>query len=425
VGVAAAALAVAAPRLPASGGWGVFALLAVAASLAQLAAVQLPRNRLFHPAIVFVVAGALLLTPQQLVLMCVVQHVPEWLKNRYPWYIQTFNIADYVVAASWASFAAKAVRHAALPAGGREAAVGIAAVTAFVAGNRILLLGMLRLARGLDVRASGLADADDVALELVLALVGVPFAVLLRHQPLLALLSLAPLVLIHVTQRAQHRLELASETIQQQNDRLATANQLVIERSTAALEALSATVDARDAYTAGHSRRVRDVAVAIGARLGLDAGACETLSQAALLHDIGKLAVPDTVLLKDGELDHSEWLLMRAHSEDGARIIERLGYLGDVVPAIRHHHERIDGAGYPAGLRGDEIPLLARIIHVADSVDAMLTRRVYREARTLSYALRELRDGSGTDFDPSCVDAFLELMRDDATGFGALLTRAA
>jgi putative nucleotidyltransferase with HDIG domain len=179
----------------------------------------------------------------------------------------------------------------------------------------------------------------------------------------------------------------------------------VIERSTNALEALSATVDARDAYTSGHSRRVRDISVALGAQLGLGDGDLEIVSQAALLHDIGKIAVPDSVLLSPGKLTQAEWLVMKSHSEEGARIIERLGYLDEVVPAIRHHHERPDGRGYPLSLRGDEIPLAARIIHVADALDAMLTKRVYREARRLEQALAEIRRGRGTDFCSACADA--------------------
>jgi len=131
----------------------------------------------------------------------------------------------------------------------------------------------------------------------------------------------------------------------------------------------------------------------------------ETLSQAALLHDIGKIAVPDGVLLKNGPLDHAQWLLMRGHPQEGARIIAKLGYLEEVVPAIRHHHERPDGQGYPDGLAGDAIPVAARIIHVADALDAMTTQRVYRDAMSLEDALDELERGSGTDFCSASIAA--------------------
>jgi putative nucleotidyltransferase with HDIG domain len=233
----------------------------------------------------------------------------------------------------------------------------------------------------------------------------VPLALLWERNGWVAALSLAPLVLIHLTHRAMHQLELASVTIGEQNVQLEATAEVVVQRSTAALEALSATVDARDAYTAGHSRRVRDVAVVIGAELGLMNHELEGLAQSALLHDIGKIGIPDAVLLKEGPLGPAEWLVMKSHPEEGARIIERLGYLDEVVPAIRHHHERLDGRGYPAGLRGDEVPLAARIIHVADALDAMVTKRVYRDAMSFGDALEEIRDGSGNDFCPRCVEA--------------------
>ena len=405
VGSAAGTLAVSASALSHADGWGRFAILTAAASVAQFSAMKLTRKRVFHPAIVFVVAGALLLTPEQLVFMCVLQHVPDWFKHRYSWYIQPFNIANYVLAGGAAALAARAVPTS-TGFGSRAALVGIVAVCVFVGFNRVLLAGMLSLGRGLSVRASGLFRGDDLALELVLAAMAVPFAAFWTFSYALAALALAPLALIHFTQRASHQLEVASETIHEQNDRLVETSQIVIERSTAALEALSATVDARDTYTAGHSRRVRDLSVAMGTQLELSSAELETLSQAALLHDIGKIAVPDGVLLKNGPLDQAEWLLMRGHPQEGARIIAKLGYLEDAVPAIRHHHERPDGQGYPDGLAGDAIPVAARIIHVADALDAMTTQRVYRDAMSLDEALEELERGSGTDF---CTASILAL----------------
>ncbi len=410
VAPAAVALELAARTLGDGDGWTRFVVLTAAGSVAQLSSVQLTRRRVFHPALMFVVAGSLMLSPQQLVLMCAVHNVPDWLKQRYAWYIPPFNIANYVLAGLAASTAAHALAPFGAEPGAREAAAGVAAAVVCVVVNRGLLVPMLRLARGLGVRASGLFATDDLALDVVLALMAVPLAALWSHSILLASLALAPLFLIHFTQRASHRLELASETIAHQNEQLEAANHLVIERSTVALEALSATVDARDAYTAGHSRRVRDVSVVLGAELGLARKDLETLDQAALLHDIGKIGVPDSVLLKEGALTQAEWLVMKSHPEEGARIIERLGYLDDVVPAIRHHHERQDGRGYPHGLRGDEIPVAARIIHVADSLDAMLTKRVYRDALSLEQALDEIRRGRGTDFCASCADALDEAL---------------
>jgi putative nucleotidyltransferase with HDIG domain len=150
---------------------------------------------------------------------------------------------------------------------------------------------------------------------------------------------------------------------------------------------------------------VRDLALALGREFGLAPAELDVLGRAALFHDIGKLIVPDTILLKPSSLTEEEWTIMRRHSEEGARIIDRLGFLGDAVPAIRHHHERVDGTGYPARLAGEAIPLTARILHVADAYDSMRTNRVYQPARSESEALRELRRLSGLQFDERCVAA--------------------
>jgi diguanylate cyclase (GGDEF)-like protein/putative nucleotidyltransferase with HDIG domain len=236
---------------------------------------------------------------------------------------------------------------------------------------------------------------------------------------LLALAVFAvPLLLMRKTQeaylkhthRSAQKLRQAAETIQSQNVSLEMANKLLKERSTAAMESLSATVDARDSYTAGHSRRVQQLALAIGRELGLSQVELDLLGHAALFHDIGKLAIPDAILLKPASLTPDEWSLMQRHAEEGARIIDRLGFLNDAVPAIRHHHERFDGTGYPDRLAGEDIPLGARIIHVADALDSMLTTRIYRAARPAAEALQELRASAGTQFCPRCVGALERIL---------------
>ena len=212
------------------------------------------------------------------------------------------------------------------------------------------------------------------------------------------------------TQKSAQKLREAAETIQSQNVSLEQANKLLRERSTAAMESLSATVDARDSYTAGHSRRVQQLSLAIGRELGLSQAELDLLGHAALFHDIGKLAIPDAILLKPASLTGEEWALMQRHAEEGARIIDRLGFLQDAVPAIRHHHERFDGTGYPDRIAGEEIPLGARIIHVADALDSMLTTRIYRAARPVNEALAEVKDKSGTQFCPRCVAALERIL---------------
>jgi putative nucleotidyltransferase with HDIG domain len=212
------------------------------------------------------------------------------------------------------------------------------------------------------------------------------------------------------TQKSAQKLREAAETIQSQNVSLEQANRALRERSTQAMESLSATVDARDSYTAGHSRRVQQLSLALGRELGLSQAELDLLGHAALFHDIGKLAIPDAILLKPASLTPEEWAIMQGHAEEGARIIDRLGFLQDAVPAIRHHHERFDGTGYPQRLQGEEIPLGARIIHVADALDSMLTTRIYRAARSVDEALAEVKAKAGTQFCPRCVSALSRIL---------------
>lgn len=169
---------------------------------------------------------------------------------------------------------------------------------------------------------------------------------------------------------------------------------------------LAEAVERRDPYTGGHVRRVVGYALAIGDRLGLDDGELEELRLAAVLHDIGKIATPDRVLSKPSRLDQEETQLMRRHPVDGAEIVLPIAQLRALVGGIRHHHERLDGHGYPDGLQGDEIPLLARIIAVADTFDAMTTDRPYRKGRAAEEALAEIAGEVGRQFCPRVVAAF-------------------
>ena len=179
------------------------------------------------------------------------------------------------------------------------------------------------------------------------------------------------------------------------------------ESSLEAIESLNATVEAKDPDTAGHSLRVQRVAVAIGEQLGLEGNRLDALRFGALFHDIGKIAVPDAILVKPAKLDSWEYARMKMHSADGARIVGKLGRLRETVPIIHHHHERWDGKGYPDGLAADEIPLEAAIVGLADSWDAMTTDRPYHRALTPQEALAEIHGGKGTQFSPLVVDAFL------------------
>lgn len=191
--------------------------------------------------------------------------------------------------------------------------------------------------------------------------------------------------------------------------RLRESNRLLEESALEAVASLNETVDAKDPYTAGHSLRVRRLAVEIGREMGLDRRQLETLRFAGLFHDIGKIGVPDAILTKPDTLTPDEFDIVKRHPEDGARIVARLRRLQMTVPAILHHHERWDGTGYPHGLRGEEIPVEASVVGLADAFDAMTTDRPYGYARGLDAAIEEIVRNRGTQFAPAAVDAFLRL----------------
>jgi putative two-component system response regulator len=175
----------------------------------------------------------------------------------------------------------------------------------------------------------------------------------------------------------------------------------------AVVVALARTVEARDHYTEQHLRRVADRAVEVARRMGMSEREIEGVRLGGLLHDLGKIAVPDAVLLKPGPLDRAEFALVRMHPEAGAEIVRPLRAFEGPEPAVLHHHEHFDGTGYPYGLRGEAIPLAARVVSVADAFDAMTTDRPYRAAMTPAVAFQRLEDGRGEQWDPGAVDAFL------------------
>lgn len=174
-----------------------------------------------------------------------------------------------------------------------------------------------------------------------------------------------------------------------------------------AIEALGAVVDARDAHTRGHSSSVMRLSVDLGEKLGMSAQELDSLRTAALLHDLGKIGTPEDILGKSSPLQADEWERIENHAGLGSQILKRVQQMGAIVPGVRHHHERYDGKGYPNGLAGKNIPLLARIIAIADAYDAMTSARSYKRAKTPQEAVEELRRCAGQQFDPELVELFV------------------
>jgi len=177
-----------------------------------------------------------------------------------------------------------------------------------------------------------------------------------------------------------------------------------------AVYALASTVEARDPYVYGHSRKVNTYAVALAEAIGLSPDEVSKISTAALLHDIGKIGISDKVLKKKGKLNEEDWEAIKAHPRLGANIVSNIPSLVPCVSSILHHHERWDGGGYPEGLKGEDIPIGARILAIADSFEAMTSARLYRPALSLEEVLRELRQGAGIQFDPKLVEVFISII---------------
>jgi hypothetical protein len=181
----------------------------------------------------------------------------------------------------------------------------------------------------------------------------------------------------------------------------------------ATMAALCQAVETKDFYTRGHSERVSRGAGMIARQIGMRPDRAEAIMFAGMLHDVGKLGVPTKVLQKNGPLTEEEYAAIQLHPMRGLEIVREIGFLNEALAGIMHHHERMDGRGYPMGFAGDEIPEFARVIAVADAFDSMTSTRSYRAARRINEAVDELRKGAGSQFDPVLVEAFIAALQRD------------
>jgi putative nucleotidyltransferase with HDIG domain len=184
--------------------------------------------------------------------------------------------------------------------------------------------------------------------------------------------------------------------------------------SRSAVGALAAAIDARDNYTHAHSEQVVQLATEIARRLGLSGSDVDRVRDGAMLHDVGKVAIPNEILYKPGPLTPDEWDIMREHPVIGERILRRTPELAGIAPLVRHEHERWDGKGYPDGLAGADIPVGSRIILACDAYNAMITERPYREPMGEAEAAGELRAHAGSQFDPDVIETLLDVLAEQA-----------
>ncbi len=310
-------------------------------------------------------------------------------RGRIPWYGTLANHAAIVLPVLAGSYVAEAVRTVdSSPAFGLIGTL-IGALITF-AGNLVIAASLVAMRSGQSFRVVAVGDARGFASSLV-ALTPLAWLMAATYSYVAwwaALLFALPLYTTRVAYRRFVEMR---------------------EMFTQTIGALAEAVDKRDPFTSKHSHRVKQIAVDIGREMRVGEGELEALEWGGLLHDVGKIGVPDNVLLKQDRLTRDERMIMNAHPVLGAQIIAPVTKLAPELPIIRHHHEWYNGSGYPDRLIGDEIPKLARILHVADAFEAMTAARPYRMTPlTPEQALAELRKFAGIQFDPSVVDAFVK-----------------
>ena len=199
-------------------------------------------------------------------------------------------------------------------------------------------------------------------------------------------------------------------TIKNINENLEKTNKRLEQAYLESIQTLRYTVEAKDTYTRGHSDRVSEYSILIGEKMGLSENDIQTLMVGGIFHDIGKIGISDSILLKETKLTDSEYNEIKKHPSIGKNILSNTKIFQNLIPIVYYHHERFDGTGYPEGLSGDEIPLLARIVSVADAFDAMTSKRSYRNDLSIPEAIEELKRCSGSQFDPNITKVFLDIL---------------
>jgi len=197
------------------------------------------------------------------------------------------------------------------------------------------------------------------------------------------------------------------------NDELSETYDRLEKAYMESIQTVRYTVEAKDTYTRGHSDRVSELSVLIGQKIGLNDDDIKRLRVGGLFHDVGKIGVPDSILQKNEKLTDTEYSEIKNHPTIGTHILSTATIFQDILPIVKHHHERYDGKGYPGNLEGEKIPYLARIAAVADAFDAMTSRRVYRDSLPIDVVISEFEKNKGTQFDPKVADVFLDIMKND------------
>jgi diguanylate cyclase (GGDEF)-like protein/putative nucleotidyltransferase with HDIG domain len=405
--------------------WLAFGVLFVLATVAQLKKVDGPNHLLFHATPIFFFAGVLLLPPFLLVLLILGSHLLQWAKERWEksphlrdWYLQPFNVAMYLIAAFSAQWIYKSfVPNMPSPFTLSAIMTIMVAVVTYIVVNNTILGYALLLARGISWEQSGVLKLENLLPEFILACLGVVVAWLWATSPWLILPALSPLVLMYRALMIPMLQAENMQKLQRINEELSAANSAIQRVNDELFLTLAKIFDARDPYVAGHAAQVAMYAVAIANELGLPTEHTDIIRQSAYLHDIGKIAIPETILHKPSKLTNEEFEIMKNHAAIGGEFLETSQGLRHLAPFVRHHHERWDGRGYPSGLHGEDIPLESRILNVCDSVEAMASDRPYHKGMSVDEIIAEVQRCSGTQFDPAIADAFIRIAERNGAHF--------
>ncbi len=403
-----------------------FLSLTAVATLLRTARVLGPNHSAYEGSTIALFAGLLLLPFWLFIALVIISHGVEWawVRLRSPstshlraWYIQPFNMAKCIVGggAAWAVMAILPLPPQ-KPAPLSTVPAVVLITFAYVAVNQLVLGLVLSLARGVSFRQAGILR-DALLIEAPLAGTGFVAAELMQGGPVLPLFVLAPIFLIYQAFMLPKIQDEAMHSLQRINRELNEANRSIRQLNDELFLTLAKVFDARDPYVGGHASHVAGYAVAIATEMGLPAEQIEVIRQSGYLHDIGKLAIPEVIVHKPASLTDAEYAFVKSHSDVGADFLATSRSLRHLAPFIRHHHERWDGSGYPAGLAGQAIPLEARILSVCDAVEAMASDRPYHRALSQQDIVDEIRRGAGTQFDPQVAEAFIHVAQRRGEGF--------
>jgi diguanylate cyclase (GGDEF)-like protein len=397
--------------------WGVagFALAVVGL---QLLSIDLYGRGGESASAVAILAGGFALGVPAGMALAVLAALVQWTRRGAKLNHGLFDVANFALAAAAAAYVYGAIGHEGHSVAVRFAGAVCAAITYRLLNSGLLAL-VMSLAEAIPFRAVWSERLRWASLH-YLAYAPLAFAFALAYEKLgvvgLAAFSVPPvLATFSVRQYVQHtrasveEVRRANDDLRRSNAELAQSNERVRKTHLATIAALSRSIEVNDRYTGGHTERVGMLAVAIARKFGYSGDELEAIEIGALLHDIGKIGIPEAILSKPGPLSEQEWERIREHPVISDYILSEIDLHPFVRQIVRSSHERLDGTGYPDGLSGDEVPLPARIVLVADAFDALTSDRAYRAGRDVDAAFVELNDHAGTQFCPRCVDALEQL----------------